>query len=188
MEQIKKSYTLIRSRRKTLSLHIDEKSCIVVRAPFHIGQKYIEKFINEKENWIKKQKAQRGKINKNKERFAKLMDEVAIQNIKNRAKSQLKERLDFLSDKFDYPYKKMRLSNAKSRWGSCSHDNTISLNWKVMLAPPQVIDYLIVHELMHTKHKNHKILFWDSVAKAHPTYKEDRKWLRDNSHLLSIDA
>lgn len=188
MGQLNISYQIIRSRRSTLSLHVDENSQVVIRAPFHLGQKYIDKFIKEKEDWIKKQKTSMNERSKNIERFNMLLDSDAIKNIKKRAKGQLLDRLNFLSEEHDYPFLKMRLSGAKARWGSCSHENTISINWKIMFAPPQVIDYLIIHELVHTKHKNHKKRFWDSVAKIHPTHKEDRKWLRENVHLLSIDV
>lgn len=188
MGQILEDYKLIRSRRKTLSLFVDEDARLTIRAPFYLGQKYIEKFILEKESWIKKKQSKMRERIENRERFNELMDEPTIKNIKKRAKQQLMCRLVELSEKFDYPFAKMRLSGAKMRWGSCSHKNTISLNWKVMLAPPQVIDYLIIHELAHTKHKNHKSDFWNAVAEVHPTFKEDRKWLKDNAHLLSIDT
>lgn len=185
---IMNDYNLIRSRRKTLSLYVDENAQLTVRAPFHLGQKYIKKFIKEKENWIMKQTSKMKKRIENRNRYKELIDEKTLKNIKKRAKDKLYNRLSELSEKYDYPFVKMRLSGAKSRWGSCSHKNTISLNWKVMFAPPRVIDYLIIHELVHTKHKNHQSDFWKAVAQIHPTYKEDRKWLRENAHLLSIDT
>lgn len=182
------NYKLIRSRRKTLSLSVDENAQVTIRAPFHLGERYIEKFIKEKETWIKKKQIQMSRQIENRNRFKELLDEKTLKNIKKKARNHLQERLNELSEKFDYPFEKMRLSSAKSRWGSCSYKNTISLNWKVMLAPPRVIDYLIVHELVHTKHKNHQKDFWNAVAKNHPSFKEDRKWLKDNAHLLSIDT
>lgn len=188
MENIAENYKLIRSRRSTLSLAVDENARVTIRAPYYIGLKTIEKFIQEKESWINKKRLSIKKRIENSERFKELLNEEALKNIKKRAKDQLLDRLNYLSEKHDYSYSKIRLSGAKTRWGSCSYKNTVSLNWKIMLAPPQVIDYLVVHELVHTKHKNHQRNFWNEVAQIHPTYKEDRKWLRDNAHLLSIDV
>jgi hypothetical protein len=180
-------YKLIRSRRSTLSLHIDEDANIIVRAPIRLDKKYIDKFIHEKDGWIgKKITMMRERMDK-KQRLDDLVDKFALAEVKKRAKSQLKERLDYLSEKHGYLFSKMALSSAKLRWGSCGYKNKINLNWKVMLAPPSAIDYLIIHELVHTKHKNHQKDFWRSVEAAHPTYKEDRKWLKQNAHLLSID-
>ena len=182
------SYKLIRSKRSTLSLQIDDSARLVVRAPLYISKRYIENFINEKEKWIKQKQFLTSKRIRENERFKLLLNKKTILSVKKRAKRQLYDRLVELSEKHDYPFAKMRLSGAKTRWGSCSYKNTISLNWKVMLAPPRVIDYLIIHELVHTKYKNHQRNFWNAVAKIHPTFKEDRVWLKTNAHLLSIDT
>lgn len=183
-----KEYKLIRSRRSTLSLHIDENAEIVVRAPMRLDIKRIEKFLCEKRSWIEKKKAIMHQRIEKKQRLDALVDKSALTRIKKMARGHLKERLDYLSEKHGYEFGKMALSSAKMRWGSCGHENKINLNWKVMLAPPSVIDYLIIHELVHTKHRNHQRIFWSAVEAAHPSYKEDRKWLRENAHLLSINV
>ncbi|MBA4336532.1 hypothetical protein C0416_02030 [bacterium] len=181
-------YKLIRSRRSTLSLYVDENADLVVRAPIRLDIKYIEKFIREKTSWIEKKVKFMGQRIEKKQRLDELVDKFSLLEVKKRAKGHLKERLDYLSEKHGYLFSKMALSSAKTRWGSCGYKNKINLNWKVMLAPPSAIDYLIVHELVHTKHKNHQKDFWRSVEAAHPSYREDRKWLKENSHLLSIDV
>ena len=74
--------------------------------------------------------------------------------------------------------------NQRSRWGSCSVRKRISLNWRLIQTPSFVIDYIIIHELMHLKEMNHSPRFWDHVARAFPTYREAESWLRRNSGLL----
>lgn len=180
-------YKLIRSRRSTLSLHIDEEANLIVRAPIRLDIKHIEKFIREKNDWISKKIIMMRERMDKKQRLDDLVDKFSLMEVKKRARGQLKERLDYLSEKHGYSFSRMALSSAKTRWGSCGYKNKINLNWKIMLAPPSAIDYLIIHELVHTKHKNHQRGFWRSVEAAHPTYKDDRKWLKQNAHLLSID-
>jgi predicted metal-dependent hydrolase len=69
------------------------------------------------------------------------------------------------------------------RWGSCTADGKISLNWQTILLPPAIIDYILVHELMHLRQLNHSTAFWGCVATAMPDYAERRSWLRVNGHL-----
>lgn len=79
------------------------------------------------------------------------------------------------------------LTNAKMKWGSCSRTGKIRLNWRLIMSPPAVIDYVIVHELAHVRHHNHSPDFWSHVESFFPDYKIHRKWLRYNGHLLSLD-
>lgn len=72
----------------------------------------------------------------------------------------------------------------RSRWGSCSHAATISLNWRLIQAPPFVRDYVIVHELMHLRHMNHSDRFWDAVDRAFPDWRRAEAWLKRHSHLI----
>ena len=100
------------------------------------------------------------------------------------ARNYLAKRLKELSKYTNIPYEKMRLSSAHTRWGSCSSNGTISLNWKLIMAPAGIIDYVIIHELCHVKHMNHSKLFWQLVTHYLPDCKERRKWLRQNSNKL----
>ena len=79
---------------------------------------------------------------------------------------------------------RVRIGNQRTRWGSCSTSKTISLNWRLIQAPPHVRDYIILHELMHLREMNHSSRFWAHVARACPDYMEAEKWLRKNSQLL----
>ena len=85
-------------------------------------------------------------------------------------------------------YKNILIRGQKTRWGSCSHTGNLSLNWKLLLAPEPVIDYVIIHELAHLKHMNHSQRFWDFVARYCPDWKKYRKWLATHEDELKSSA
>lgn len=81
-------------------------------------------------------------------------------------------------------YKSISFSDTISKWGSCSKENHLQFNWRLVMAPMLVIDYVVVHELVHTREKNHGNRFWRIVASYKPAYKQYKKWLRAHSHAL----
>lgn len=94
------------------------------------------------------------------------------------AKSYIPKRVSYLADKYNFKYNKVRLSKASGRWGSCSNAGTISLNIFLMQLPFELIDYVIIHELAHTKQMNHSRDFWNIVETINPNYKKHRKNLK----------
>ena len=106
--------------------------------------------------------------------------------LKKKAKEVFFERTDRLAKVMDVRYQSVGVSSAQKRWGSCSHDNKIRYTFHLLFAPIAVIDYVIIHELSHTIHKNHGKLFWNKVAKYCPDWKIKRKWLKDNGYLMRI--
>ena len=93
-------------------------------------------------------------------------------------------RVNHHADIMKATYKDIYFSDTISKWGSCSHDNSLQFNWRLVMAPILVIDYVIVHELVHTREKNHKDGFWRKVRLYKPAYKQYKKWLNENSRLL----
>ena len=95
-------------------------------------------------------------------------------------------RVEALAKKYGYQPKKIRVTSARTRWGSCSSTGTISLTWRLVMAPTEVIDYVIIHELVHLKIKNHSKTFWKAVEALLPDYKIHLTWLKKNGQTLDV--
>ncbi|MCK8058579.1 MULTISPECIES: M48 family metallopeptidase [unclassified Fusibacter] len=105
------------------------------------------------------------------------IDQVLIQWYKDMAKLKLKEQVDHYSDRLDLRPNRIFIKDQKTRWGSCSSKRNINLNWRLIKAPIEVIDAIIVHELCHLKHLNHSSEFWQLVESSYPDYHSRHKWL-----------
>ena len=118
-----------------------------------------------------------------------LRDEVRLEImlwLKKRARTKLKKRMDYWAKKMGVSYRQLILSNPERRWGSCTAKNVIRLNWRLIMAPLPLIDYVAAHELSHVPHKNHSPRFWGFLEKVMPDYSERRKELRLNGHHFVI--
>ena len=99
---------------------------------------------------------------------------------KREARKVFIERVEFYAKRYDFEYAKLKLSSARTRWGSCSSNGNINLTWRLVMMPREIIDYVVVHELSHLKEHNHSKAFWAQVEAILPDYKERRKWLKEN--------
>jgi predicted metal-dependent hydrolase len=97
-----------------------------------------------------------------------------------------KERTRYYADILKLYPNDIKIKEQKSIWGSCSSRNNINYNWKLIMAPLPVLDYIVVHELCHLKHRDHSKNFWNLVGLITPDYKEKRQWLRENGGRLKV--
>jgi len=102
------------------------------------------------------------------------------------ATKHFKERVPLLADLVDSNVKTVSIRSQRTRWGSCSSRNTISLNWRLIMAPDWVSDYVVYHELAHLTHMNHSKQFWLLVERYVPNHKDAQKWLKDHHSLLQF--
>jgi hypothetical protein len=107
---------------------------------------------------------------------------------KARAAELLPERVTVLAGRYGYRAAKVRITSARSRWGSCSPQGTLSFTWRLVMAPPAVIDYVVIHELVHLEIKNHSQKFWGRVGELLPEYKTHVAWLRRNGRFLTLES
>lgn len=103
------------------------------------------------------------------------------------AREHLTDRVERFAERMDVEPGKVEFRNQRTRWGSCSTNRTISLNWRLIMAPPEVIDYVVVHELAHLRVEKHTRRFWTLVREQVPSYSDCVRWLEDNSARLIFD-
>jgi predicted metal-dependent hydrolase len=106
---------------------------------------------------------------------------LALQQwMKQQARTEALRHIEWYAPRCRLVPRSLRIKTQKSRWGSCGPKNDINLNWLLMLAPPEVMEYVVVHELCHIRHKNHSEDFWRLVAQHMPDYLKHRKWLKQH--------
>ena len=172
---------IIRSRRRTIALVIDREANLIVRAPHSAPEAIIRKFILQKMAWIK---AKQEFFRKRASSVTQIkIDPQLIPEYKRKARGLIFDRVNYWSGITGWQPKKVRLSNARSRWGSCTVKGTIAINWRLVLAPIEIIDYIVVHELAHLVERNHSKRFWEKVRLHIPDYKGRKKWLKENGQF-----
>lgn len=174
---------IIRSNRKTLALEITADAKLRVRAPYQTTDLFIEHFIREKQDWIDTH-LQAARQKQQSRPLAPALSPEQIRLLADQASSYIPERVSFYAVRMGVTYGRITIRNQKTRWGSCSSKGNLNFNCLLMLAPPDVIDYVVVHELCHRKEMNHSARFWTEVGQILPDYKKQRKWLRDHGQEL----
>lgn len=178
-------YKLIRSRRKTLALEIARDGALIIRAPLPASMEYISKFIKQKNAWI----AQKQAINRQKWQMAASLGKKSraeIDQLRSQAEQMIPARAGYFAYLLGLKHGHVRITNAKTRWGACSRNGNLSFSWRLAMAPARVVDYVIIHELIHILEHNHSRRYWAKVRAAYPEYKNCKQWLYDNQHLLLI--
>ena len=174
--------TVIRSARKTLAIEITSDLQILVRAPYKMPMRDIQSFLDQKSNWIQKTYAelQMQAAAAPAEKFT----QQELETLRQTAQEDIPERACRFAGMMDVSYDKISFGFQKSLWGSCSMAGNLRFNCLLMCTPPEIRDYVVVHELCHLIHMNHSPAFWAEVAILFPEYNAAKQWLRRNGNGL----
>ena len=169
-------YKLIRSKRKSIAIEIDRAGTVTIRAPYRMPNVVVKSFIEDKQDWIRKhiQKAQEMSLEAT---DIEPLTGEELDRLYDEAKKDISKRVRYYAELMKVDYGRITIRCQKTRWGSCSAKGNLNFNCLLMLAPSDVRDYVIIHELAHRKHMNHSKDFWKEVEIMIPDYKEKRKWL-----------
>lgn len=108
--------------------------------------------------------------------------------LKKKSRQVFQEKAEKFSREIDGGFEKIFLRDQETRWGSCSSNNNLNFNWRLVLGPEQVLEYVVVHELVHLEEMNHGERFWRKVERIFPGHEESREWLEGNSAKLVFDS
>lgn len=100
------------------------------------------------------------------------------------ARKHLEKRIKHFVNTESFKINRIAIREQSTRWGSCSSQSNLNFNWKLILTPPEILDYVVIHELCHTRQMNHSKNFWHEVSLIDPEYKTHEKWLKVNGHKI----
>ena len=167
-------YTLIRSSRRTMALEITRDGRLLVRAPQRAPQAVIDRFVASHADWIA------AHLEKQRQRAQAhpplTEDEIAA--LRQKARDILPGRVAHYAGRMGVTPTGVKITGAKTRFGSCSAKNSLCFSLYLMAYPDAAVDYVVVHELAHIRHKNHSPAFYAEVARVMPDYRERRKLLK----------
>ncbi len=170
----KLDYTLIRSDRKTVAIQVKRDGSVILRAPRRMTKRDADRTVENNRDWIEKQQKKLSSLPPAPPEPSP--DE--LKDLADRARAVLPERVAHFSEIMGLSPTGITITSARTRYGSCSPKNRLSFSCRLMLKPDAAIDYVVVHELAHIKHKNHSRDFYALVASILPDHKERRAMLR----------
>ena len=207
-------YTLVKSsRRRTVSIQIGAGGKMTVRCPYYMGKWVVDGFLFEKQDWIYKHYTEAVRkatevggygfgfgvdgsegtgfdagngIDDSRSPIQANEDPALVNKHKKYARKIFEARVAYFQQFTGGDYTSITIRDQKTRWGSCSGRGTLSFNWRLILAPPEILDYVVVHELCHLKHMDHSPAYWKAVGNVLSDYKERREWLKENGIGLNL--
>ncbi|MCM1385827.1 MAG: M48 family metallopeptidase [Bacillus sp. (in: Bacteria)] len=180
--------TVIRSKRYTYSITVREDCSIILRVPLQASKQQIEQIAEEKSHWIITHylKAREERENSPHSDLPEAQRIALEKRYKEAARNYIPKRVAYYQPLTGGTYNRITIRSQRTRWGSCSGKGTLSFNWRLMLAPPAILDYVVVHELCHLTHMDHSPAFWEAVKSVYPNYKSARKWLKEHGNELIV--
>ncbi|MBQ8591846.1 MAG: M48 family metallopeptidase [Lachnospiraceae bacterium] len=185
-------YLLIKSKRRTYAIEVSPDKGVIIRVPLRTSEKAIATILEERREWIvthylkmeqKREQRAKAKVGNG---YTEVQRQYLEKRYREAAKEYIPKRVDYFVTLTGGSYERITIRDQKTRWGSCSGRGTLSFNWKLMLAPPAILDYVVVHELCHLTHMNHSRDFWQAVELVLPDYKERRQWLKEHGEELQL--
>lgn len=186
---IPQEYIIERKPVRHARINVNEKQEVKLIIPHSFSEDEIERLIEQKANWIKEKLA----VFQGEEMLSINIPPANILYLgephpkpknnlekwyRKEAKNYLSKRIDFLAKKHNFKFNKLFIRDSFNKWGNCSKEKNISLNWRLIKAPVEVIDYVILHELCHTVILKHSHAFWLKLSTVSPTYNEQANWLK----------
>ena len=176
-------YKVIYSGRRTVGLEIKPDGQVLVRAPMRMSREDIRRFVADHEQWIVRHR----EIVRQRTADADEADRLTMEDIRRLADEAMKvipKRVAYYAPKVGVNYGRITIRNQRSRWGSCSAKGNLNFNCLLMLAPPEVLDSVVVHELCHRIEMNHSERFYKEVLRVFPDYWKWDRWLKENGNRL----
>ena len=168
------TYEIVRSRRRTVALEVTREGRVLVRAPLRMPQGEIKRFVASHAAWLEKAQA---KVAARQAAHPPLTEQETAA-LRQRAKELLPDRVAHYAAIMGVTPTSVKITSARTRFGSCSGKNGICFSLYLMQYPEEAIDYVVVHELAHIRHHDHSPAFYAEVAKVLPDYKERMKLLK----------
>jgi len=176
------AYRLIRSRRRTIGLEVRD-GALLVRAPQRAARREIEETVLRHRDWIEAQLA-RDKARREAAAAQGLLSEAELAALKAQAAEAIPARVAHYAQLMGVTCGQIRIGCQRTRWGSCTADGNLRFNCLLMLAPPEVLDSVVAHEVCHRLEMNHSARFYAEVLRVYPDYPKWRRWLRENGPVL----
>ncbi len=183
---------IIRSRRKTYGVVVNATGEVQIRIPLKGSRKKAGEMALKWQDWIvskvllqqKRAEENMALSEESRKRFTPQQRINIEKQCREAAREYSQKKAAYYAGILGVSFERVRIAGQKTLWGSCSGKGTLSFNWKLMLAPPEVFDYVIAHEVCHLKEMNHSKKFWAWVGFLVPDYREHRTWLKEHGKEL----
>ena len=175
--------SLLRSSRKSVTVTVDTEGRITVRAPLRLPLRDITAFLERKAaricGMLERQNGMREQV-----KALPPLDAAELERLADQAVQVIPPKVRHFAELLGVTYGRITIRNQKTRWGSCTAEGNLNFNCLLMLAPEDVLDSVIVHELCHRLEMNHSARFYEAVYRVFPDYDRCQKWLKENGTLL----
>lgn len=174
-------HQIIRSNRKSISICVNRNAQVIIRAPLRMPEEKIHTFVFQHTDWIEKQRRKMQQLPPQ-----KTLTDQEISILRKNAKEYLPSRVLYFSKYMNLYPTGIKITSARTRFGSCNANNSLCFSLRLMLLPENLIDYVIVHELAHIREKNHSAHFYAIIEQYLPDYKQRIDTLKTLSWTLPV--